>query len=177
MGHYCKSLAKISNESNNELLFSNITNPNSIYINGKIFYKGYKLINLHFYVDTGASLCLASKYVIPDELWENTPREISVTIANEDTISIHWTQDKAKLHSEDKQAKRNYRSNEKELLVVKNAISKFSIYLTLVKSIGRTNNKIFTYFLKTRMAQENKQGHLDRWQIRFYNYSFKYRIS
>ena len=38
---------------------------------------------------TGASLCLASKNVIPDDLWENSPRVINATIANGDTIKIN----------------------------------------------------------------------------------------
>ncbi|CAH1443991.1 unnamed protein product [Lactuca virosa] len=41
------------------------------------------------YDDTGASLCLASKFIIPDELWENAPKEILATIANGDTIKIN----------------------------------------------------------------------------------------
>nr|AEB54984.1 polyprotein [Dahlia mosaic virus D10] len=76
--HYCQS----------ELVYSNITNPNSIYIKGNFFLKGYKTITLHCYVDTGASLCLASKHVIPEDLWENTPKDIKVTIANQETIKL-----------------------------------------------------------------------------------------
>lgn len=75
--------------SNIELCNLNITNPNSIYIAGKIFFKGYKVITLHCYVDTGASLCLASKYVIPDDMWENAPKEINVIIANGNTVKLN----------------------------------------------------------------------------------------
>ena len=71
-----------------ELVMSNITNPNSIYISGKLKFAGYKQIELHCYVDTGASLCVASKYVIPEEHWVNAERPIQVKIANGSTISI-----------------------------------------------------------------------------------------
>ena len=71
-----------------------------------------------------------------------------------------------------KQAEKNYHSNEKELLAVKNTISKFSIYLTPVKFLVRTDNKNFTYFLKTKISGDNKQGRLVRWQMWFSRYSF-----
>ena len=67
---------------------SNKTNPNSIYILGKLKFKGYKQISIHYYVDTGASLCVASKYIIPEEHWENAPRSIKVKVASEETITI-----------------------------------------------------------------------------------------
>ncbi|GJR74663.1 Orf y [Tanacetum coccineum] len=67
----------------------NITNPNSIYIQGNLKFKGFKEYKLHCYIDTGSSLCLASKYVFPHDLWENSPREITATIANGDTIKIN----------------------------------------------------------------------------------------
>ncbi|GJR94508.1 Orf y [Tanacetum coccineum] len=56
----------------------NITNPNSIYIQGNLKFKGFKEYKLHCYIDTGASLCLASKYVFPHDLWQ-------VLIANLDS--------------------------------------------------------------------------------------------
>ncbi|KAI3795216.1 hypothetical protein L1987_37865 [Smallanthus sonchifolius] len=72
-----------------------------------------------------------------------------------------------------KQAERNYHSNEKELLAVKNTISKFSIYLNPVQFLVRTDNKNFTYFLRTKISVDNKQGRLVRWQMWFSRYSFK----
>jgi hypothetical protein len=66
----------------------NITNPNSIYIKGKLKFSGYKQIELHCYVDTGASMCVASKYVIPNEHWVNTERPIVVKIANDMKITL-----------------------------------------------------------------------------------------
>jgi len=60
-----------------------------------------------------------------------------------------------------KQAERNYHSNEKELLAVKNTISKFSIYLTPVKFLVRTDNKNFTFFLKTKILGDNKQREME----------------
>ena len=71
-----------------------------------------------------------------------------------------------------KQAEKNYHSNEKELLAVKNVISKFSAYLTPVTFLVRTDNKNFTYFLRTNIAGDSKQGRLVRWQAWFSHYSF-----
>nr|WNH14479.1 reverse transcriptase [Physostegia virginiana caulimovirus 2] len=71
-----------------ELLHVNITNPNSIYIEGQFSFEGYRKINIHCYVDTGASLCIASKNVIPPELWENTPKPIQVKIANKEILEL-----------------------------------------------------------------------------------------
>nr|GEY84107.1 TPA: orf y [Tanacetum cinerariifolium] len=56
---------------------------------GNLKFKGLKEYRLHCYIDTGASLCLASKYVFPHDLWENAPKEITTTIANGDTIKIN----------------------------------------------------------------------------------------
>ncbi|GJS41983.1 Orf y [Tanacetum coccineum] len=72
-----------------------------------------------------------------------------------------------------KAAKKNYHSNEKELLAVKNVISKFRAYLTPVTFLVRTDNKNFTYFLRTNIAGDSKQGRLVRWQTWFSHYSFK----
>lgn len=52
---------KKQTEEAEEIVMSNITNPNSIYIYGKLKFAGYKQIKLHLYVDTGASLRIASK--------------------------------------------------------------------------------------------------------------------
>nr|WUF06597.1 reverse transcriptase [Angelica bushy stunt virus] len=68
-------------ESYDELVM-NITNPSSIYIQGTLWFSGYRKISLHCYVDTGASICLANKYVIPPEHWENAERPIKVKTAN-----------------------------------------------------------------------------------------------
>lgn len=76
------------NQTEEELAMSNITNPNSIYIKGKLKFTGYKQIELHCYVDTGASLCIASKHVIPEEHWVNAERPLQVKIANGKTIAI-----------------------------------------------------------------------------------------
>ena len=72
-----------------------------------------------------------------------------------------------------KAAELNYHSNEKELLAVKQVISKFSAYLTPVKFLVRTDNKNFTYFLRTNIAGDSKQGRLVRWQMWFSRYSFE----
>lgn len=66
----------------------NKTNPNSIYIKGTLKFSGYKQLDLHCFVDTGASMCIASKSVIPEEHWENSPTKITAGTANGDvTIS------------------------------------------------------------------------------------------
>nr|AGR88238.1 reverse transcriptase [Dahlia mosaic virus] len=72
----------------NELLYSNISNSNFIYIKGNIFLIGYITLTLHCYVDTGRSLCLASKHVIPEDIREETSKDIKVTIINPDTIKL-----------------------------------------------------------------------------------------
>ncbi|CAA29527.1 unnamed protein product [Figwort mosaic virus] len=80
LGHFCLN--------KQEMLHLNVTNPNSIYIEGKLSFEGYKSFNIHCYVDTGASLCIASRYIIPEELWENSPKDIQVKIANQELIKI-----------------------------------------------------------------------------------------
>ena len=86
VNHFCANLQK-NNDNNDSLM--NLTNPNSIYVSAFLNFKGYKKFRVHCFVDTGASLCLASKFVIPDKLQENAPKEISATIANGDTIKIN----------------------------------------------------------------------------------------
>nr|KAJ0193792.1 hypothetical protein LSAT_V11C800419020 [Lactuca sativa] len=84
INHFCANLQKIDNS-----LIMNLTIPNSIYVSAFLNFKGYKKFRVHCFVDTGASLCLASKFIISDELWENAPKEISATIANGETIKIN----------------------------------------------------------------------------------------
>lgn len=67
----------------------NRTNPNSIYVAGKLRFQGYKPYTLHCYIDTGASICLASKHVIPLDLWENTPKNMKITIADASTVKVN----------------------------------------------------------------------------------------
>lgn len=66
----------------------NITNPNSIYIKGLLKFKNFKQFDIYCYVDTGASLCLASKNIIPEEFWENAPKTIPAKIADGKIINI-----------------------------------------------------------------------------------------
>ena len=54
------------------------TNPNSIYIKGNFYFKGYKKYSLDLYVDTGASMCTANKHVIPEEFWVNAKNPIKL---------------------------------------------------------------------------------------------------
>ncbi|ACB69773.1 replicase [Eupatorium vein clearing virus] len=60
----------------------NLTNPNSIYILGTFQFPGYKIIKIHCLVDTGASMCIASRYIIPPELWKPTKKVHKVKTAN-----------------------------------------------------------------------------------------------
>lgn len=52
-------------------------------------FQGYKQIEIDCFIDTGASLCIATKYIIPEEHWENAKRDIKVHIANGSTITIN----------------------------------------------------------------------------------------
>ena len=63
--HFVANLQK-NNNDNDSLM--NLTNPNSIYLSTFLNFKGYKKFRVHCFVDTGASLCLASRFIIPDEL-------------------------------------------------------------------------------------------------------------
>ena len=81
--------AKAIEDSQEELVMPNITNPSSIYIKGTLKFTGYRKIELHCYVDTGASLCIASKHVILPEHWVDAERPIEVKIANGKTITIN----------------------------------------------------------------------------------------
>lgn len=46
-------------------------------------------MEIHCYVDTGASLSLASRYIIPEEHLETSPRVIKASVANGDHITIN----------------------------------------------------------------------------------------
>nr|CAH68829.1 polyprotein [Carnation etched ring virus] len=66
----------------------NRTNPNSIYVKGILKFPGYKQLELHCYVDTGSSLCMASKYVIPEEYWQTAEKPLNIKIANGKIIQL-----------------------------------------------------------------------------------------
>ncbi|ACL36982.1 putative enzymatic polyprotein [Rudbeckia flower distortion virus] len=71
-----------------------------------------------------------------------------------------------------KPAEINYHSNEKEVLAVKRTITKFKGYLASSEFLVRTDNKYFTYFLRTSIKDDYKQGRLIRWQQWFSHYKF-----
>ncbi|ALD49090.1 ORF5 [Atractylodes mild mottle virus] len=75
-------LQKVQIQNNHQQLSLNATNTSSIYISGKLKFQGYKQLDLHCFVDTGASMCVASKHVIPEEHWENSSRQLLVKTAN-----------------------------------------------------------------------------------------------
>lgn len=64
----------------------NKTNPNSIYIKGYFYFKGYKKYSLDMYIDTGASMCTANKHVIPEEFWVQAKEPIRARTANDDIM-------------------------------------------------------------------------------------------
>ncbi|KAG6776218.1 hypothetical protein POTOM_019724 [Populus tomentosa] len=61
------------------------THVNSIYIRGTLSFSGYRKFNVDCYVDTGASMCLANKNIIPPQFWTKTPNPIYAKLAD-DTI-------------------------------------------------------------------------------------------
>lgn len=71
-----------------QAIYINQTNPLSTYIRVGFGFKGYKRFHLHGYVDTGASICIASKHIIPDHLWITMEKPIIVQIANGKKIVI-----------------------------------------------------------------------------------------
>lgn len=66
----------------------NITNPNSIYIKGSFYFKGYKKYSLDMYIDTGASMCTANKNVIPEEFWVQAKVPIRARTANDQIMTM-----------------------------------------------------------------------------------------
>jgi len=66
----------------------NITNPNSIYIPVGLKHKGHKKFHVHALIDTGASLCIASKHIFPESAWQDTKKTLVAKIANGESIAI-----------------------------------------------------------------------------------------
>jgi hypothetical protein len=71
-----------------------------------------------------------------------------------------------------KDAEKNYHSNEKEFLAVKNGIKKFEIYLAPKRFLVRTDNKNFTSFLKRKLDRSISRGRLLRGQLWFNQFEF-----
>lgn len=72
----------------NEQTLKNNTNPNSTYIEVEIKIKGFKPYKLHAYIDTGASICCATKNILPNEKWVTLEKPIKVKIADNSIILI-----------------------------------------------------------------------------------------
>ncbi|UME39644.1 reverse transcriptase [Pueraria virus A] len=70
----------------NTLCGLNKTNPNSIYIKGYFYFKGYKKYSLDMYIDTGASMCTANRHVIPEEFWQHAKEPIRARTANDEIM-------------------------------------------------------------------------------------------
>ena len=67
---------------------NNITNPNSTFIKVGIKIKKLATYHIHAYIDTGASMCLADKYIFPEELWKTINKIIRVKIANDTIVTL-----------------------------------------------------------------------------------------
>jgi len=61
------------------------THVNSIYIRGTLSFSGYRKYNVDCYVDTGASMCLANKHIIPPNFWVKAKIPIYAKLAD-DTV-------------------------------------------------------------------------------------------
>jgi len=78
------------------------THVNSIYIRGTLSFKGYKRFNVDCYVDTGASMCLANKHVIPPEFWQKTREPIYAKLADDTIHELDIVATKIEILIEDK---------------------------------------------------------------------------
>ena len=61
------------------------THVNTIYIRGTLSFSGYRKYNVDCYVDTGASMCLGNKHIIPPNFWVKAKVPIYAKLAD-DTI-------------------------------------------------------------------------------------------
>ena len=64
-----EDLSKIPLDEIIDLNKASRTHVNSIYIRGTLSFSGYRKYNVDCYVDTGASMCLANKHIIPPNFW------------------------------------------------------------------------------------------------------------
>jgi len=71
-----------------------------------------------------------------------------------------------------KDAEKNYHSNEKKFLAVKNGIKKFEIYLAPKRFLVWTDNKNFTSFLKRKLDRSISRGRLLHGQLWFKQFEF-----
>lgn len=71
------------------LILNNVTNSNSSYIKIQINIPKYKKYHLYGYIDTGASICVASRYALPEEVWKISDKVIEASIANGSKIQIN----------------------------------------------------------------------------------------
>ncbi|KAL2497820.1 orf y [Abeliophyllum distichum] len=81
-------LPKIQNQIQNTQTMNgkNITNPNSIYIPIKLSFEGYRKYTIHAYVDTGVSVCTASKWIIPKQFWVQSEKTLNLKIADNSSV-------------------------------------------------------------------------------------------
>ncbi|KAL2497125.1 orf y [Abeliophyllum distichum] len=69
-------------------------------------------------------------------------------------------------------AEKNYHINEKEILAMKKAITKFRLYIISNKFLIRTDSSTYKSFLKCQVHPDYKQSRLIRWQMWFSHYDF-----
>ena len=75
------------------------TNSNSIYMKVDIKFKGYQRYKLpsFAYVDTGANMCIAKKYTLPEDLWKRAKINISVISASQHVIALDYAIENLKI--------------------------------------------------------------------------------
>jgi len=95
-------LTNIAQDKILDLSKASRTHVNSIYIRGTLSFKGYRRFNVDCYVDTGASMCLANKHVIPLEFWQKTREPIYAKLADDTIHELDIVAEKIEILIEDK---------------------------------------------------------------------------
>jgi hypothetical protein len=95
-------LTKVAQDTILDLSKATRTHVNSIYIRGTLSFKGFKRFNVDCYVDTGASMCLANKHIIPSEFWQKTREPIYAKLADDTIHELDIVAEKIEILIEDK---------------------------------------------------------------------------
>jgi len=78
------------------------THVNSIYIRGILSFSGCRKFNVNCYVDTGASMCLANKNIIPPQFWQKTKELIYGKLADDIIHELNIVAEKIEILIQDK---------------------------------------------------------------------------
>lgn len=78
------------------------THVNSIYIRGTLSFSGYRKFNVDCYVDTGASMCLANKNIIPPHFWVKSPNPIYAKLADDTIHTLDTVAERIEILIQDK---------------------------------------------------------------------------